>query len=85
MPWVCSQQSLTARVARARRRTYNNGLLAGKPAAPVEWVAGEPELHHPGRGRVEGMRAFEAPTSAARERPTGWSSSNVAIKAGASR
>ena len=36
------------------------GLMAGEPAALVESFAGEPELHHPVRGRIRGARAFEA-------------------------
>jgi hypothetical protein len=36
------------------------GLLAGELDALVESFAGEPELHHPVRGRVKGTRAFTA-------------------------
>jgi hypothetical protein len=39
---------------------YFDGLLAGEFGALVESFAGEPELHHPVRGRVKGKRAFEA-------------------------
>jgi hypothetical protein len=39
---------------------FFDGLLAGDLAALVGSFAGEPELHHPVRGRVRGVRAFEA-------------------------
>jgi hypothetical protein len=39
---------------------YFDGLLAGEPDALVRSFAGEPELHDPVRGRVKGVRAFEA-------------------------
>ena len=34
--------------------------MAGELDALVESFAGEPELHHPVRGRIRGTRAFEA-------------------------
>jgi len=34
--------------------------MAGELDALVESFAGEPELHHPVRGRIKGARAFEA-------------------------
>ena len=34
------------------------GLLAGETDALINSFAGEPELHHPIRGRVKGVRAF---------------------------
>jgi hypothetical protein len=43
------------------------GLMAGEPEALVESFAGEPQLHHPVRGRVKGVRAFEAFVSEMRE------------------
>jgi hypothetical protein len=39
---------------------YFDGLMAGNPDALVESFWGEPELHDPVRGRVSGVRAFEA-------------------------
>ena len=39
---------------------YFDGLIAGELDALVESFAGEPELHHPVRGRIKGARAFEA-------------------------
>ena len=34
--------------------------MAGEIDALVDSFAGEPELHHPVRGRIKGRRAFEA-------------------------
>jgi hypothetical protein len=39
---------------------YFAGLMAGESGALIRSFAGEPELHHPVRGRVKGARAFEA-------------------------
>lgn len=39
---------------------YFEGLMAGEPDALIKSFAGEPELHHPVRGRIKGARAFEA-------------------------
>jgi hypothetical protein len=39
---------------------FFDGLMAGEPEALVKSFAGEPELHHPVRGRIRGVRAFEA-------------------------
>ena len=39
---------------------FFDGLLAGDFDALVASFAGEPELHHPVRGRIRGRRAFEA-------------------------
>jgi hypothetical protein len=39
---------------------YFDGLLMGELDALVESFAGEPEVHHPVRGRVRGARAFTA-------------------------
>ena len=39
---------------------FFDGLIAGEPEALVKSFAGEPELHHPVRGRIRGVRAFEA-------------------------
>jgi hypothetical protein len=38
---------------------YFDGVRSGETDALVESFAGEPELHHPVRGRVKGRRAFE--------------------------
>ena len=38
---------------------YFQGVLTGETEALVRSFAGEPELHHPYRGRVRGRRAFE--------------------------
>jgi SnoaL-like domain len=38
---------------------YFAGVRSGEVEALVESFAGEPELHHPVRGRVKGRRAFE--------------------------
>jgi hypothetical protein len=35
------------------------GVLTGETGALVESFAGEPELHHPVRGRIKGVTAFE--------------------------
>jgi hypothetical protein len=39
---------------------FFDGLLAGEFDALIGSFAGEPELHHPVRGRIRGARAFEA-------------------------
>ncbi len=39
---------------------YFDGLIAGELGALVESFAGEPQLQHPVRGRIKGVRAFEA-------------------------
>jgi SnoaL-like domain len=39
---------------------FFDGLLAGEFDALLGSFAGEPELHHPVRGRIRGARAFEA-------------------------
>jgi hypothetical protein len=38
---------------------YFPGVMSGETEALVRSFAGEPELHHPVRGRVKGRRAFE--------------------------
>jgi hypothetical protein len=38
---------------------YFDGVRSGETEALVQSFAGEPELHHPIRGRVKGRRAFE--------------------------
>jgi hypothetical protein len=39
---------------------FFDGLLVGEMDALVGSFAGEPELHHPVRGRIRGLRAFKA-------------------------
>jgi SnoaL-like domain len=46
--------------ARLEAVPYYDGLMAGEHDALVKSFAGEPELHDPVRGRVKGVRAFEA-------------------------
>ena len=68
MPWVPELftapvlQQLLERRQRDRLAAvpYFDGLMAGDPDALVESFAAEPEVHHPVRGRVKGLRAFEA-------------------------
>jgi hypothetical protein len=38
---------------------YFDGVRSGETDALIRSFAGEPELHHPIRGRVKGRRAFE--------------------------
>jgi hypothetical protein len=66
MPWIPELFSEPA-LERIRSETsgalaavpYFHGLLSGETDALVRSFAGEPELHHPVRGRVKGRRAFE--------------------------
>jgi SnoaL-like domain len=46
---------------RRRRRLvpFFPGLMSGETNALVDSFAGEPELHHPVRGRIKGVAAFE--------------------------
>lgn len=67
VPWVPELFSapVLARLLGKRRRdelvtvSYFYGLMAGELHALIESFAGEPELHHPIRGRIKGTRAFE--------------------------
>lgn len=66
MPWVPELFSAPAlaRLEEDRRQElatvpYFDGVMAGEPDALIESFAGEPELHHPVRGRIKGARAFE--------------------------
>jgi hypothetical protein len=67
MPWVPELFSASAlqRLAEERQRaevdsvTFFAGLLTGELDALIQSFAGEPELHHPVRGRVKGVAAFE--------------------------
>jgi hypothetical protein len=67
MPWVPELFSTPAleRLAEQRRHElvtvpFFDGLFAGEPDALVGSFNGEPELHHPVRGRIKGAEAFEA-------------------------
>jgi hypothetical protein len=67
MPWVPELFSAPAleRLEEERRHKlaivpYFAGLMAEEANALIESFAGEPELHHPLRGRIKGARAFEA-------------------------
>ena len=67
MPWLPELFSapVLERVLAERRREnllavpYFAGLLSGEDHALIGSFAGEPELHHPGFGRVKGVAAFE--------------------------
>ena len=66
MPWAPELFSAPAlqRLEEKRQRRlstvpYFDGLMAGELDALVGSFAGEPELHHPVRGRIRGKRAFE--------------------------
>jgi hypothetical protein len=66
MPWLPELFSAPAlqRIQEERRRErltavpYFDGLITGELDALIESFAGEPELHHPVRGRVKGADAF---------------------------
>jgi SnoaL-like protein len=66
MPWSPELFSAPAleRVKEQRRREhlitvpYFDGMMAGETDALIASFAGEPEVHHPIRGRVKGERAF---------------------------
>ena len=69
MPWVPELFSAPV-LERIRRHAeadaraaapvpYFDGVTSGETEALVQSFAGEPELHHPIRGRVKGRRAFE--------------------------
>jgi hypothetical protein len=71
MPWIpelFSEQVLEEwRERQARQRVvdvpYYDGLVAGEPDALVAAFAGEPQVHHPVRGRIKGewqLRAYAA-------------------------
>jgi SnoaL-like protein len=67
MPWAPELFSAPAlaRVEERRRHglvtvPFFDGLMAGELDALVGSFVGEPELHHPVRGRIRGARAFEA-------------------------
>lgn len=66
MPWVPEYFSAPALERLEERRrgeeliavSYFAGLMAGETDALIRSFGGEPELHHPVRGRVRGARAF---------------------------
>jgi hypothetical protein len=67
MPWLPELFSAPALAKLEERAQHElvtvpffDGLMAGEPEALVKSFAGEPELHHPVRGRIRGVRAFEA-------------------------
>jgi hypothetical protein len=67
MPWAPELFSAPAlqRLEEGRRQPmasvpYFDGLLLGEVEPLIGSFAGEPELHHPVRGRIRGARAFEA-------------------------
>jgi len=67
MPWIPELFSAPALAHiwedQRRRRLalvpFFAGLMTGETHALIESFAGEPELHHPIRGRVKGVAAFE--------------------------
>ncbi len=67
MPWVpemFTSQALAILEEERQRELaavpFFDGLIAGELDALVESFAGEPEPHHPTRGRIRGAPAFEA-------------------------
>jgi hypothetical protein len=67
MPWVPELFSAPAleRLEETRGRElvavrYFDGLMTGELDPLIGSFAGEPELHHPVRGRIRGARAFKA-------------------------
>jgi SnoaL-like domain len=66
LPWLFSGPALeriynraAADVRAAAPVPYFAGVRSGETDALLQSFAGEPELHHPIRGRVKGRRAFE--------------------------
>jgi hypothetical protein len=67
MPWLPELFSAPAleRFEEKQQRAvvdvpYFDGLVSGDLGALIDSFAGEPELQHPLRGRIKGVRAFEA-------------------------
>jgi hypothetical protein len=65
LPELFSAPALARLEARRRREElgpvpYFAGLMTGETDALISSFAGDPELHHPIRGRVKGARAFAA-------------------------
>jgi SnoaL-like domain len=67
MPWIpelFSAPALSRIWENERRRRlevvpFFPGVMTGEVGALVESFAGEPEIHHPVRGRIKGVAAFE--------------------------
>src|SRR3954470_18110479 len=67
MPWapeLFSPRALEQVKERRRRERiidmpYFDGIMSGETDALIASFAGEPEVHHPVRGRVKGVAAFE--------------------------
>jgi SnoaL-like protein len=67
MPWIPElfTASALARIWEDERRRrlelvpFFPGVMTGETSALAESFAGEPEVHHPVRGRVKGVAAFE--------------------------
>jgi SnoaL-like domain len=67
MPWIpelftapaAAQIMEKARRERLTAIAFFDGVLSGDTDALTGSFAGEPELHHPTRGRIKGTRAFE--------------------------
>jgi hypothetical protein len=67
MPWAPELFSVPAREQLEEKRgrklvtvQFFDGLMTGELDPLIGSFAGEPELHHPVRGRIRGARAFEA-------------------------
>src|SRR5918995_1237162 len=68
MPWIpelFSEPVLQRFLDKQQRDTivdvpFFDGLIAGETDALVGSFAGEPEVHHPVRGRIKGVKAFTA-------------------------
>jgi SnoaL-like domain len=68
MPWLPELFSVPAleRLQERQRRDeiknvpYFDGMLFGELDALIESFAGEPQVHHPVRGRIRGVAAFES-------------------------
>src|SRR3954470_16078697 len=66
MPWAPELFSAPALERLEEKRGHNlatvqyfDGLISGELEPLIGSFAGEPELHHPVRGRIRGARAFE--------------------------
>ena len=78
MPWapelfsapVLEQFLEKARAKRLAAIPYFAGMMANETNALTESFAGEPELHHPIRGRIKGARPSR---SSSRRRGAAWS------------
>jgi hypothetical protein len=84
MPWapeLFSAPVVAKLEQRAQRKLdtvpYFEGMLSGELDALIGSFAGEPEVHHPVRGRIKGVCAFKAFVS----ETTGWlRQNNVAVE-----